>query len=137
MPDSPALAQLIDAARQAQQTAYAPYSSLAVGAAVLTTAGQLFPGCNVENASYGLSICAERSAVIAAVLAGMQRGQLAAVAIFSSADKPVMPCGACLQVLSEFAAAGCLVASTSTDGKAETLPLAELLPRAFELPAAG
>jgi cytidine deaminase len=94
---------LLDTARQALKRAYAPYSNFHVGAAVLTEDGQVFSGCNVENASYGLTICAERSAIFTAVqrVAG---GKLAirAVAVVNGDELPCSPCGACRQVIFEF-----------------------------------
>lgn len=91
---------LVDAARAVQQQAYAPYSHFRVGAAVETDDGAVFVGCNVENASYGLTICAERAAVAAAVGAGARRIRRAVVV--TDSDPPAAPCGACRQVLSEF-----------------------------------
>src|SRR5438034_736315 len=99
---------------RARQTAYCPYSQYAVGAALATTKSALFEGCNVEDISYGLSMCAERNAIAAAVLGGMRLGELQAIALVAGSTAPTpsgqdaphaLPCGACLQVVAEFAAA--------------------------------
>ena len=91
---------LVTAARAVRENAYAPASKFLVGAAVLTEDGQVFVGCNVENASYGLTICAERAAICAAVAAGVRSVQ--AVAVATGLDTAARPCGACRQVLAEF-----------------------------------
>ncbi len=92
-----AVARLVEAAIRARARAYCPYSRYPVGAAVLTESGRVFAGCNVENASYGLSICAERAAICRAISAG--HGALRAIAVAGAAAKP---CGACRQVMAEF-----------------------------------
>lgn len=93
-------AELVAAARAVQRHAYAPASRFAVGAAVRAADGRVFVGCNVENASYGLTICAERAAICAAVAAGARA--VDAVAVVTDLDEPARPCGACRQVLAEF-----------------------------------
>jgi cytidine deaminase len=119
--------RLLAAARGATHGSYAPYSHFRVGAAVLCDDGSLVTGANVENRSYGLTICAERSAVAAAVSMGKRR--LAAVAVYcpDSAD-PVPPCGACRQVLSEFAPADAPVLFFGGRGVVREVPLGDLLP---------
>ncbi len=92
--------RLLDLAREAAAMAYAPYSGVRVGAALEAEDGKVFTGCNVENASYGLSVCAERVAVFTAVANGVQTFRR--LAVYSSTGKPLYPCGACLQVISEF-----------------------------------
>jgi cytidine deaminase len=118
---------LVEAARAVQLRAYAPYSHFRVGCALEAEDGRVFVGCNVENASYGLTICAERAAVCAAVAAGAHRFRRAVVV--SDADPPAAPCGACRQVLSEFGR------DLRVDGvgAAGTVSwtIAELLPAAF------
>jgi cytidine deaminase len=119
---------LVAAARAVRQNAYAPYSEFLVGAAVLDERGWIHAGCNVENVSYGLTVCAERNAVAVAVAAGARR--ILAVAVVSSARPPVTPCGACRQVLAEFGADALIVCCS--DGVADRrYRLAELLPHAF------
>ncbi|MGI4982621.1 MAG: cytidine deaminase [Janthinobacterium lividum] len=92
---------LHEQARIAREAAYAPYSKFKVGAALLTRDGQVFRGCNVENAAYGLCNCAERTAFFAAVAAGHTRGDFAALAVIGDTPGPISPCGACRQVIFE------------------------------------
>lgn len=117
---------LIAQARKVMQKAYAPYSNYAVGAALLSKDGRVFTGCNVENASYGLTICAERSAVVSAVAQGVK--DFSALAIAAGGSLPY-PCGACRQVLFEFAP-DLLVMVCHGDTAVETT-LSALLPNAF------
>lgn len=120
--------QLVAAARVVRENAYAPASKFLVGAAVLTDAGDIFVGCNVENASYGLTICAERSAICAAVAAGARH--VVAVAVVTDLVKPARPCGACRQVLAEFGPEmTVLLAGSGSEVSATTL--AKLLPEPF------
>jgi cytidine deaminase len=118
---------LVDAARAVQQRAYAPYSRFRVGCALEADDGRVFVACNVENASYGLTICAERAAVCAAVAAGARRFRRAVVV--SDADPPAAPCGACRQVLSEFG--GDLRVESVGSAQTVSWTVAELLPAAF------
>lgn len=117
---------LIEQAKQAREGAYAPYSQFAVGAALLTRSGRVFTGANVENASYGLTVCAERVAVFKAVAAGER--EFAAIAIASS--NGASPCGACRQVLAEFGL-DMLVISVDMDDRVRQWRLEELLPASF------
>lgn len=128
-PQSSAWDALLDAAWTARDRAHAPYSGFQVGAALLRTDGTLVAGCNVENAAYPVSMCAERTAICAAVSLGMKMGELRALVVVTEAETLTPPCGACRQVIAEFA---------------ETLPIllanrkvralhsiGELLPHAF------
>ena len=115
-------------ARTAARAAYAPYSKFAVGAAVLAGSGKIYSGCNVENASYGLCNCAERTAIFSAVAAGERR--LRAVAVFTPTPQPTMPCGACRQVINEFGPDATIVSVCKTSLRIET-SLDALLPAAF------
>ena len=127
MSDSQAdVAELLLVADQARKMAYAPYSGFAVGAALLATDGAIYAGCNVENASYGLTICAERNAIAHAVACGAQ--QFTAVAVVT--ENGVTPCGACRQVLAEFGPRMTVIVA-DTRGNRRIYALAELLPDAF------
>ncbi len=127
--DSRIAARLLQAARAARRYAYAPYSRFRVGAAVLTRDGSVYTGCNVENGSYGLSVCAERVAVQKAVSSGHRR--IVAVAVAGRGRTMLMPCGACRQVLVEF---GTQFVVTSDRGGARVHRLQDLLPQAFLRP---
>ncbi len=120
---------LAASAEAAHGRAYAPYSGFAVGAAALFEDGAVTQGANVENASYALGVCAERNAVAAGVLGG--HGRLRAVLVFSASGRPVPPCGACRQVLAEFAGAELPVQSRTMGGARMTHTLGALLPEAF------
>ena len=122
--------ELIDMASQSLENAHAPYSNYRVGAALLCADGTVFTGCNVENASYGLTNCAERTALFAAVAAGQTN--FAALAIAASSEPAPFPCGACRQVLAEFCGPDFPVYIKQADGYAATT-LGELLPHAFDL----
>jgi cytidine deaminase len=118
-------------AEQARERAYAPYSDFRVGCAVLGADGRVYSGCNVENASYGLTACAERNAIAAAVAGGCRA--VVKVAVTSDRDAPVALCGACRQVIAEFAEPDTEIVSYGAGGEEARATLAELLPRAFRL----
>ena len=120
---------LMDAAREAARTAYAPYSNFLVGAAILTEGGAVHAGCNVENASYGLTICAERNAATTMVSAGPEDRRIKSVAVFSPNASPCFPCGACRQFLREFGCEEVVVEDAS--GKPRRYPFEEILPNSF------
>lgn len=121
-------AKLVGKAVEARKQAYAPYSGFAVGAAILAEDGRIFTGCNVENASYGLTMCAERVALFTAVAAGARKFLALAVAC---GEEPCSPCGACRQVLYEFAPELLLIMADGEGRAWRTAHLAELLPQGF------
>lgn len=125
--------QLIEKATEAARKSYAPYSKFRVGAALLTTDGRVVTGGNIENASYGLTLCAERAALASAVAAGFRRFK--AIAVVVSGKKPAVPCGACLQALAEFCKPGLIIltASAASPARIKIFKLHDLLPRAFRL----
>jgi cytidine deaminase len=125
---------LLAAARAARERAYCPYSGFAVGAAALSASGRVFFGCNVENAAYPASVCAERTALLSAYAAGERA--IVALAVVADTPEPVSPCGTCRQVILELAP-GCTVALANMRGAARLVTPQELLPGGFtaeELP---
>lgn len=132
MPSTEQMAALLEAATSARERAYAPYSHFAVGAALLGTDGKTYTGCNVENASYGLTLCAERAAVAAAVAAGCRSFVALAIVADTGMEKIVTPCGACRQVLAEFAP-GLTLVCANIGGQSATYRLGDLLPHRFDL----
>ncbi|AEH51060.1 cytidine deaminase [Pseudothermotoga thermarum] len=121
--------ELIELALKAMQKAYAPYSNFKVGAALLTKSGKVYLGCNVENASYGLTICAERVAIFSAVADGER--EFEKLVVVANTPLPVSPCGACRQVMAEFG--NFEVILVGKDGKYRITCVEELLPYAFNL----
>ena len=122
------LERAMQAARDAARMAYAPYSRFRVGAAILTEGGAMLAGCNVENASYGLGICAERNAAAQMALADGEDRQIRFVAVHSPNASPCFPCGACRQVLREF---GCKAVVVEEAGDLQVYPFDEILPHSF------
>jgi cytidine deaminase len=122
------LETVMEAARDASEKAYAPYSNFHVGAAILAADGTIHAGCNVENASYGLAICAERNAATAMVLAKPENREIELVAVFSPDASPCFPCGACRQVLREF---GCKEVVVEESSGLRRYPFEEILPHSF------
>ena len=123
--------QLLRAARAVMKNAHAPYSQFKVGAALLTTTGKLFAGCNVENASYGMTNCAERTAIFSAVASAGPKIEIRAIAVVNNQDVPCSPCGACRQVIYEFGP-DATVLFQSAGGWTES-HITQLLPEGFRL----
>lgn len=121
--------ELLNAALSARERAYAPYSKFLVGAAVLAKSGKIYTGCNIENASYGLTVCAERNALFSAVGAGER--EFTALCVVGDTEAPISPCGACRQVMAEFKVPRIILANLKDDVKEYTLE--ELLPYGFSL----
>ena len=122
--------ELVKLAREGMQHAYVPYSGFKVGAAVLASSGKVYTGCNVENASYGLTVCAERVAIFQAISAGEKN--LEAIAVISSGKERITPCGACRQVMAEFNPNLQLILADG-QGEYQEYTLQELLPEMFSL----
>ncbi|MFK4443954.1 cytidine deaminase [Caballeronia udeis] len=125
--------QLLERAKNARDRAYAPYSRFKVGAALLTKDGRVFDGCNVENASYGLCNCAERTAFFSAVAAGYTRDQFTALAVIGDTDGPIAPCGACRQVIIELGGPDLTIRLGNLNGAIRDTTAREQLPDAFYL----
>ena len=119
--------KLIEVAKKYRENAYVPYSKFKVGAAVLTGGGKIFGGCNIENASYPVTNCAERTAIFKAVSEGEKN--FSAIAVIADTEKPCSPCGACRQVMAEFKIPKIIMANLKGDVKIVTLE--EILPYAF------
>lgn len=122
------LLRLERAARAAAKASYSPYSNFRVGAAILAESGKIYAGTNVENASYGLANCAERTAIFSAVAAGERK--LKAVVVYTPTARPTMPCGACRQVINEFGPQAGVISICDSAHRTVTT-LADLLPAAF------
>lgn len=120
---------LISAAKQARENAHAPYSNFRVGAAVRASSGRIFGGCNVENATYGLTICAERVAIFKALSEGERNFE--ALAVATDTERLTPPCGACRQIIWEFCG-DIPVTLSNLRGESETMAMRELLPKPFD-----
>ena len=123
------LKELIESARQVREKAYAPFSNFRVGAAVLTKDGKIYTGCNIESASYGLTVCAERVAIWKAVSEG--ESEFTNVAVVADTEELTPPCGVCRQIIWEFCG-DVPVTFANLKGNVETVQMKELLPRAFD-----
>ncbi len=133
MSEQPVSTALLDLARAARELAYAPYSHFHVGAALQTRDGRPFPGCNVENAAYGLCNCAERTALFSAVAAGCKPGDFEALAVIGDTEGPISPCGACRQVMSELCREDMPVWLGNLHGDVQETTVSALLPGSFRL----
>lgn len=121
--------KLVQAAVEAAEKAYVPYSHFPVGAGVLTKDGRIFQGCNIENASFGLTNCAERTAVFKAVSEGHR--DFRAIAVYGETKQPISPCGACRQVMAEFFKSDSKVILIAEDKSTVEMTVGELLPYSF------
>ncbi|WP_099361951.1 cytidine deaminase [Fredinandcohnia onubensis] len=121
--------ELINEAKKARELAYVPYSKFKVGAAILTKDGKVYHGCNIENAAYSVTNCAERTALFKAVSEGDK--EFAAIAVVADTERPVPPCGACRQVISELCGRNTKVFLSNLKGDVQEITIDELLPGAF------
>ena len=128
-----AIAELYELAHSTSDHAYSPYSGVRVGACVVDDNGEVYSGCNVESSSYGLTQCAERNALAAAIAAGMQPGTAHTLLIYATGFEALAPCGACRQVMSELLAKDALVVSCHSETEYRSWSIAELLPDPFIL----
>ena len=125
------LKELIEAAKMVREKAYAPYSDFKVGAAIKTKSGKIYVGCNVESASYGLTVCAERVAIWKAISEGEKEFDFETIAVVADTQDLTPPCGVCRQIIWEFCG-DVPVIFANLKGKTETVKMSELLPRAFD-----
>jgi len=123
--------KLLKAAQEIKEKAYAPYSHFHVGAALLTPSGKMYSGCNVENTSYGLTICAERNAIFQMVNDGQQ--EISEILVIGNTDQFLPPCGACRQVIAEFAAKDTIIYMCNRHGQFKKTSVAEIIPFSFSL----
>lgn len=123
--------KLLKAAQQIKEKAYAPYSHFHVGAALLTPSGKMYSGCNVENTSYGLTICAERNAIFQMVNDGQQ--EISEILVIGDTDQFLPPCGACRQVIAEFASKDTIIYMCNRHGQFNQSTVSEIIPFSFSL----
>ena len=128
-----AVSELFESAKTASDNAYSPYSGAKVGASLLTDNGQIYSGCNVENASYGLTQCAERNALAAAIHAGMKPGSAHTILIYATGFEVLAPCGACRQAISELMADDAVIISCHSETDYHSWTIGDLLPEPFIL----
>lgn len=126
--------QLLALAKEAAAQAYAPYSQFPVGAVVSLKNDATVKGCNVENASFGLTVCAERNAISAAAVQGARPGDINELVLYIDRDELFSPCGACRQVIAEFLPASSTVTAYNANGEKKIWTVAELLPDGFQMP---
>lgn len=125
------LAELINKAKLAASNSYSPYSKFKVGSAILLSDGEIFSGCNIENASYGLTNCAERTAIYKAISEYKDKPQIIAVAVYTPTSDLTFPCGPCRQVIYEFGQDANIVSVCDEPNKKSILKIKDLLPKAF------
>ncbi len=124
--------QLVEQAIKARENSYSPYSKFKVGAALLTKSGEVYLGANIENAAYPLCICAERTALFGAYNHGVKKEDIVGLAVVGATDKPITPCGACRQVMSELMDKNTPIYMANLKGDVQTTNMTELLPFAFD-----